>query len=293
MTRQPLSPRSTYRPDFGGVWAKIDRAREHTQALNREIGVGPDGIPTPFSAIHRIPIRLDYEPDTGQHVFSTAAAPPEDVLRRWSIITGDAIHNLRSALDHLFWQLALVASDGKVPWTDRQIREIQFPLTDTPEWFTKSKALKYITPGHRAIIKEHQPHGSRFDFSRGAIHPFSKLRDLSNLDKHRLIIEAPALADNLIVDTAAIFGNAGGEIIEEHDGNGIGHPLARDAEIMRVKVRPASLQLNMEVVGYIAMEPSLKDVLPNGTLYVRSVGIELLQITRQTVELIRQVERAP
>jgi hypothetical protein len=28
----------SYQPDFSGVWAKIDRAKEHIEALDREVG---------------------------------------------------------------------------------------------------------------------------------------------------------------------------------------------------------------------------------------------------------------
>jgi hypothetical protein len=63
--------------------------------------------------------------------------------------------------------------------------------------------------------------------------------------------------------------------------------------MMRVKVRPASLQLNMEVAGYIAVEPSFVDVLPTGPTYERSVSIELRNMTRQTVQLVQEIENVP
>jgi hypothetical protein len=277
----------TYTPDFSGVWAKIARAKEHIEALQGEISTGRP--PTVFNAIHRIPVRLEHEPDTGHHVFRTTAAPPEDVIRRWGVITGDAVHNLRSALDHLFWQLALVTSNGKVPWTYRQIKEVQFPITDTPKLFKGSATLKYIGPRHRAIIKDHQPHGSQFNFGYGGIHPFSRLQKLSNLDKHRLVIETLARPDNFIAYTEAIFGDAGGEIVESHTGAGMGGPLVRDAEIMRMKVRPANAQLNMEMAGYIAVRPSFQDILP-GITYSSPVDSELLNITAQTLQLVEEIE---
>jgi hypothetical protein len=286
----------TYTPDFRGVWAKIDRAREHTQTLNNEIGVGPDGVPTRFAAINRVSVRLEYEPDTGYHVFRTAGALPEDVLRRWGVIAGDVIHNLRSALDHVVWQLSLVGTGGAEP---KNPDIVKFPIQDNPpryyhgKNFQRTAALHEVPAKYRAIIYEHQPHGSAFNFGHGTVHPFSRLRDLSNLDNHQLIIKAPPLADNLMVDTEAIFGDAGAEIIEQHFVDGVvGEPLVRGAEMMRVKVRPASLQLNMEMAGYIAVEPSFKGVVPSGVTYVRSISLELLNMTMQTIELVREVEKA-
>jgi hypothetical protein len=107
-----------------------------------------------------------------------------------------------------------------------------------------------------------------------------------------LIIKAAALADNFMVDTEAIFGDAGAEIIEQHFVADVaGKPLVRDAEMVRVKVWPASLQLNVEMARYIAVEPSFVDILPIGVTYVRSVSLELLNMTMQTIELVREVEK--
>jgi hypothetical protein len=199
---------------FRGVWAKIDRAGEHTQSLDREIGVGTNGVPTPLAAIHRVPLRLEYQPDTGYHAFRTAGTSPEDVLIRWGVTAGDAIHNLRSALDHLVWQLTLVGTGGAEPKLKKP-DIIKFPIQDSPprsdrgKNFQRTAALCKVPPKYRAIIYGHQPYGSAFDHSGGTVHPFSRLRDLSNLDKHQLISEVTPLADNVVVNTEAIFGDGG------------------------------------------------------------------------------------
>ena len=45
----------------------------------------------------------------------------------WAVILGDAVHNLRSALDHLIWQLVLLdtGKDGS--------NEHQFPVASSGE----------------------------------------------------------------------------------------------------------------------------------------------------------------
>lgn len=270
----------SYTPDFSGVWAKIDRAREHAETLNRETGwhFDPAGNPVRVQ-VHRIPVRLEYEPETGYHVFRATRAVPEDVVRRWGVITGDAIHNLRSALEHLVWQLSLAGTGGVTPGNPPIIK---FPVQDTPpadrrpENFQRTAALYKVEPKYRAIIYEHQPHGSRFNFGHGPVHPFSRLRDLSNLDKHQLVIRPDVAANHFAMNPSAIFAKAGGEVIEWHAGGGMGKPPVRDAELMRVEARPASLQLNMDVAGYVFPEPAFVDVvLGNPLRYTRSVHIEL------------------
>src|SRR5690349_1920178 len=74
--------------------------------------------------INSTPYTLDREtePKTGYYHFSVTnvQAPPPDV----GLIAGDAIHNLRSALDHLACQLVL--ANGNVP-----SRQTCFPIFDS------------------------------------------------------------------------------------------------------------------------------------------------------------------
>jgi hypothetical protein len=122
----PALPATSYQPDFSGVWAKIERAKEHLDALRRETGLG---IGTPIPDTYRIPMRLEYEPSSGDHVFRATATIPEDAVRRVGILVGDIAHNLRSALDHLVWQLSLVRTKGREPSNPKII---QFPIQDSP-----------------------------------------------------------------------------------------------------------------------------------------------------------------
>ena len=60
------------------------------------------------------------------------AAPPLETL---ATIFGDAIHNLRSALDSVVWEMATF--DGAHPATADAERAVQFPLYDDPDKFKK------------------------------------------------------------------------------------------------------------------------------------------------------------
>jgi hypothetical protein len=124
---------------------------------------------------------------------------------------GDAIHNLRSALDHLVWQLVLL--NGKTPSGANQ-----FPICDTGATYwsagwkdgkktrsTREWRLEGVSDAQKALIDEMQPYRTRVP--PGAVHALSALRDLSNYDKHRLIhltafaVDIPSLEvlDNLLI----------------------------------------------------------------------------------------------
>jgi hypothetical protein len=281
----PALPATSYQPDFSGVWAKIERAKEHLDTLRRETGLG---IGYPIPDIYQVPMRLEYEPDTGYHVFRATATLPEDAIRRIGILVGDSVHNLRSALDHLFWQLALVYCDGEMPWSEREQRQIQFPITDTPKWFAGSRARKYVAPGHWAIIEGHQPYSDGFDEPHAFAHPLARLRQFSNTDKHRVITLVTVLT-NRHTEPVEFFQGFGGEVVDLDIPFREGHDwlVQDDAEVVRVKVRPASLQLNMAVAGYVVPNPSVIDRFPEGPARIVPLDGILEEIMLEVRDVVR------
>jgi hypothetical protein len=108
-----------------------------------------------------------------------ARFPPDEV---WGPIIGDAVHNLRSALDHLAWQLAVPSARATTP------RRIEFPIflddpaTDREIRGALTKKLNCLRPESQAIIDGAQPYktGDRH-------HPLWLLQTLWNTDKHRTL----------------------------------------------------------------------------------------------------------
>jgi hypothetical protein len=84
------------------VKLKLDRAREHADALR-------DGVLAYFG---RKPVVTWDEEDTASGDLITRARATEQPPDRLSLVAGDALHNARTALDHLAWQLVL-AGHGK------------------------------------------------------------------------------------------------------------------------------------------------------------------------------------
>lgn len=110
--------------------------------------------------------------------------PPPAVPVEWSVIAGEILYNMRSALDHLIWQLVL--DNGQTPG-----RHNEFPIAKDHEHWLQEKArmLKGVSQRHQAMIHYLQP------FTGGISLPFdvSKLKvldELSNVEKHRHIVVA-------------------------------------------------------------------------------------------------------
>jgi hypothetical protein len=77
---------------FDGVWSKMEWAKKHIDHLEREIVAFHDADPYHL-------IRED-NPQTGYSAVKVGAIDPP-IPTHLSLILGDAVHNLRSALDHL------------------------------------------------------------------------------------------------------------------------------------------------------------------------------------------------
>lgn len=112
-----------------------------------------------------------------EHVWSVY--PERPIPMRWSLLLGDAVHNLRSALDHLVYQLALLQQD---PLPAGIERSGAFPVCVTEKDFQKqSHRLAGIDCKAQKQIKALQP----FNAPKPQKHPLHWLALLDNIDKHR------------------------------------------------------------------------------------------------------------
>ena len=106
------------------------------------------------------------------HSDSVPAGEPLMVQPITSILVGEAVYNLRAALDYLVYELSLLDSPKKdVRWT-------QFPIADNIDAWDKSckSRIKYLSDRHISEIRKLQP---AFGCTWTEV-----LRDFSNPDKH-------------------------------------------------------------------------------------------------------------
>lgn len=159
---------------------RLSRAEEHLKAINR-------GLLRHYEADEYL-MAGEYQRNSdapggrGDIVIDPTTLP--EINPRLNTLIGEYVHDLRSGLDHLAWQLVLRAKGTPTVKTC-------FPIKDSDPGADKKGRPR--TPGvaggvsvaARTVIREAQPYqwGSRY-----SEHPLWLLHQLWNIDKHRYVI---------------------------------------------------------------------------------------------------------
>ena len=147
---------------------KLKRGIEHVRTLLDEVRSYEKASAYLFSSEREI--RSETEA-----VYRCFATRQVAMPMHWPLLAGEAIQNLRSALDHLVYE----KSGGK--------SSTSFPVfTDRKEYEEKAPGrLKGVSEEVRDQIAEFQPF--RFMPEDACHHPLAQLSSLSNRDKHRVL----------------------------------------------------------------------------------------------------------
>jgi hypothetical protein len=173
-----------------GVWAKWERAKDQLTALHKEVlafGEKPDAWT----------IRSQVNHDAGRYLFKLDPNWGPGLVLYWGAIIGEMVHDVRSALDQLVWQLVLL--NGAVPG-----RHNKFPIcADKPakgfeqmrrEWTDRGDRLRRgellgVSDQAFTVIERCQPyHGGNRLLLRW-------LHKVWNTDKHQHLIPMALLAE--------------------------------------------------------------------------------------------------
>lgn len=157
-----------------GSREKLEWANGHVGTLRKEIG---EVDPAPA----HVPLRRKHEADKSAIVWRVERVP--EIKDSWGLIAGDALHNFRCALDHMWWQLAKRYLEREP--TEDEAKEIQFPIFDRPtQWNPSHPYFRHVDPAHPPKVKARQP----FNPPAGdEVNYLGILGRLSNVDKHRVI----------------------------------------------------------------------------------------------------------
>lgn len=158
------------------IAVKVERAQEHLASLSAEVRAYLESKP------YAVSIRRD--PQSRRLIYFVASVRPAP--KRLSALLGDTIHNLRSALDHLAFQLVWVAT-GKSP-----SNHVYFPIADDRSKYIEQrrKQLKGATPAAIAAVDGLSPY-------KGGNDELWLLHKLNNVDKHRVLITAGSAFQSL------------------------------------------------------------------------------------------------
>ena len=167
--------------DLEGVNAKIRRADSGLNSLQSELDE--------FCEKERE--RYIHELRRGSVV--VLGSNPHEQLVDYSIRVGEIVYNLRSALDHLVWQL--VWSNREIPTTRNE-----FPIFSSEDKYRKAarRKLEGMAPRHAALIERAQPYHKDSAVGRH----LWMLQMISNIDKHRYVnvISMYSIADAYLKD---------------------------------------------------------------------------------------------
>jgi hypothetical protein len=233
-----------------GVWAKLDRARDHLNVLDVEWDKFLGSEPCPYGFVTaRDSESLDYE------IRVNVRASPPPIL---SAIVGDILHDCRSALDHLAWQL-VIAAGGKPG------RHTWFPICDTLDQWRRDTEYRRRTDDRRGPLYGIPPGSDIWAFielaqpyNRGpAAEHFSTLRKLSNRDKHRSLLAMGAFPDiNNLAEL--IHRDPEAVLISQEFALKAGQPLEDGAVVARLRFQRRT-KANVYVEGDLLLDIAFSD----------------------------------
>lgn len=182
-----------------GARLKVRRARKHLNELNQKIGAFLDRHPHKFSR------QLDPK-DFRYFLYKIPPVPAPPPT--FGPVFGDVVHNLRSALDHIAWNLALLnlAGTGRQPY-----RNTAFPLIlNTTDGSIQRfwELCQDVLPDAIPDIVDLQPCHRRSP----ANSELAILDALWNTDKHRVNVTIPAR------QYVPVFSGPGGRVQALGDG---------------------------------------------------------------------------
>lgn len=186
---------------FRSVTSRLERVPDQIAEFTAALDEHHAMVPTLFTATFEPGNTTIHLPD------GTEIMCPQ----RAQVVLGEIINGLRSALDNLVWSLAF-RNCG------HEVRNTQFVIASSRKAFDRQavQRLKGLTPDQTAGIENMQPYNGH-DW-------LGLLVDLSNIDKHRHLIELTNLSGAMIVGTdgtpADYHKYRGAYVIEETGGSG-------------------------------------------------------------------------
>ncbi len=220
-------------PSLDGARAKVERAREHIAELDK--------------------LAAEYVDESGSVEFYTTkladgwtagrvrtnAPPPQ----RLALVCGDAVHNLRTALDYLVWQIG-IADTGIV--STRSLFPIVQPERAAHWASIAGDRLALLSKDHVEAVRLLQPFVDQSDGSPNVI--LGALDAMENRDKHRL--ELPVATAVFKADFAVSAGVRGLEVVSGRRDPVV---LEGDVELYRLRAVSATAASNVHSVAHVGV----------------------------------------
>jgi hypothetical protein len=243
---------------LAGCQAKLWRAHENFELLQEQIKTWTEKVE---GATFR-PESKPHTKDTLWTCVDTVVEPPLYI----ATTIGDVVHNLRSALDHLVFELAFLGLRGK-----RIPERTAFPCSETnANWnstYVQDILLEGVLKKHRAMLYRAQPCYRRKDTTnpdtlrRRRRRPAADLNNLWKEDKHRMI-QAVAVSPYEIKPRVGGFRDCRPTGPPRICLDFLGRPLKVDADVLEVPIEVTGPEPQVNVEIEIACEVGFRNGLP-------------------------------
>lgn len=169
-------------PNLDGCLAKLEHADEFIGQLKASTS-------GKYAKAARLEKEDSLDPGRRKLKVIVRVAEVPEIPTRWSLLVGDAAHNMRGALDYLAYELVGFNNGGTYD------ERTQFPISHTPDekghgrlgWRTIT-----LLGAHWSIIEKAQPYHDPTNIYAASL---GLLKDISNTDKHRLLVPVSIAAD--------------------------------------------------------------------------------------------------
>ena len=158
------------RPSLEGPRRKIERANEHIENLSAKV--------SSFLGRCGYKVRRDFEGDPPFFVVTVEEVNFPPVPNHFSILAGEAIYHLQTALDHLIFEL--IRANQHEP-----SRENMWPISDQENESVLRRKTQGVSSTALELIESFQPYRLGTSYKE---HPLWKLNKLHNWDKHNFIV---------------------------------------------------------------------------------------------------------
>lgn len=182
------------KPSFKGARLKLERAKQHIKDFHSRAETFCES-----TSAH-----LFVENDAHTRERTLTVEVDTTVPDEFSLITGDAVHNLRSSLDHLTWDIIR-------PFSPERPHDVQFPFVRKAEGFESAIPHRQIQLAGEEVVqrfRELKPYPGGDDLLYG-------LHQLDIADKHQLILTVQSLVGFERLDIRDIDPTAPEIIIEK------------------------------------------------------------------------------
>lgn len=222
-------------PDLNSCVEKLRRADEHYRVFNYELWDFLNG--NTYGAVGEV------KRETGEYVFKAEIRrePPA----RLGALLGEVIHQLRSTLDHLIWQLASWHLEVPAP------NDTTFPNCTKSARFDRTwERLRGRVPDDwHAVLKELKPYDRDHD-------PLAVLDRLWNCDKHQALVVVPKTQTLKIGPFECRADADAGAVTERRPRAYV--PLVPDAEFARIKIDGTGPHPRVDMYDLLGLEVFLE-----------------------------------